>query len=61
MSVQKKILAEDDPARLVSEYTLARVYFSDRRIKEAIRILEHIIAVDRRTLAEDNYVRLVLE
>ncbi len=34
-----------DAPPAISEYELARTYLKDRQIKEAIEILEHVVAV----------------
>ncbi|KAB5511632.1 hypothetical protein GE09DRAFT_1269934 [Coniochaeta sp. 2T2.1] len=57
---RKERLAEDDDSRLASEHELASAYLDDRRINEAIEILEHVVAVER-TLAEDDHSRLASE
>ncbi|KAK3345658.1 hypothetical protein B0H65DRAFT_410493, partial [Neurospora tetraspora] len=51
-------LAEEDDSRLTSKHALASAYLSDRRIKEAIEMLEHVVTVWKRTLAEDDHSRL---
>jgi hypothetical protein len=61
VSVRKRTLAEDDHSRLASEQVLASAYLSDRRIKEATKMLEHVVALQKRTLAEDDYSRLASE
>jgi hypothetical protein len=43
-------LAEEDHSQLASEHELARAYLNDRRIKEAIEMLEHVVAAQKRTL-----------
>ncbi|KAB5581219.1 heterokaryon incompatibility protein-domain-containing protein [Coniochaeta sp. 2T2.1] len=39
---RKEHLVEEDDSRLASEHELASAYHSDRRIKEAIEMLEHV-------------------
>lgn len=52
---RKQRLPEEDPPRLVSEHTLAVAYLQDRRIKEAIDIFEHVVAIEKTLdLSEDN-------
>lgn len=45
MAVQKKTLAEMDYNRLASKYALIYAYLKNRRIKKAINILKHVMAV----------------
>jgi len=40
---------------------LQRAYLNDRRIKEAIQILEHVVAIRKKRLAEDDDERLASE
>ncbi|KAK3943174.1 hypothetical protein QBC46DRAFT_254807 [Diplogelasinospora grovesii] len=58
---RKEHLVEDDHSRLALEHALASAYLGDRRIKEAIRMLEHVVAVEKKTLAEDDDSRLASE
>lgn len=46
----KKRLQEEDHSRLASEHELVSAYLSDRRIKEAIKIFEHVVEVFQKTL-----------
>lgn len=59
MAVWKRTLAEEDHERLTSEHELARAYLADRRIQEAIELLEHVVAVESRLFDEDDPDRLV--
>lgn len=54
-------LGEKDHERLISEHKLTRAYLSGGRIKEAIKMFEHVLTVWRETLDEKDYSRLVLE
>ncbi|KAK5108449.1 hypothetical protein LTR85_004724 [Meristemomyces frigidus] len=51
-------LAEDDPDRLLSQYELAIAYWANGQIVEAVRLLEHVVAIRERVLAEDHPSRL---
>jgi KaiC/GvpD/RAD55 family RecA-like ATPase len=42
---RREHFTEDDDSRLSSEHALASAYLYDRRIKEAIKIFEHVVAV----------------
>ncbi|KAL9088207.1 MAG: hypothetical protein Q9165_006334 [Trypethelium subeluteriae] len=50
-------LAEEDPDRLASQHALAVVYRANGQIKEAIQLLEHVVAIQAR-LPEDHPDRL---
>ncbi|OBT86412.1 hypothetical protein VE02_05291 [Pseudogymnoascus sp. 03VT05] len=52
---------EDNDSRLELEHDLANAYLDDRRIKEAIEILEHVVAVRKRTLEDKDNSRLSSE
>ncbi|OBT95031.1 hypothetical protein VE01_07402 [Pseudogymnoascus verrucosus] len=51
----------DEEMRRSSEHELAKAYLDDRRIKEAIEIFEHVVAVRKRTLADEDHSRLASE
>jgi hypothetical protein len=53
---RKERLSEEDQSRLASGHALANAYLGDRRTKEAIE-LQHVVAVRKRILAEDDYSR----
>ncbi|KAJ2997857.1 hypothetical protein NUW58_g514 [Xylaria curta] len=58
----KQHLAEEDDDRLNMEHTLAIAYTDDRRIKDAIEMLEHIVAIGRKKeLAGEGLSRLAYE
>ncbi|KAI0203722.1 P-loop containing nucleoside triphosphate hydrolase protein [Astrocystis sublimbata] len=52
---------EEDPDRLYSERSLASAYLNNRQVKEATRILEHVVAIQRKSFAEENHIRLASE
>ncbi|KAH8743471.1 hypothetical protein F5883DRAFT_373110, partial [Diaporthe sp. PMI_573] len=54
-------IREEDHSRLASEQVLASAHLSDRRIKEAIKMFEHVVEVDKRTLREEDDSRLASE
>jgi tetratricopeptide (TPR) repeat protein len=51
-------LEENDPDWLVSQHMLARAYIANGRIKEAIELLEHVVAVEAVVLPESHPNRL---
>lgn len=55
------VLAEDHPDRLASQHELARVYHADGQVKKAVKLLEHVVAIQTDVLAEDHPDRLVSE
>jgi hypothetical protein len=42
---KEKMLREEDQSQLNSEHNLTSAYLDDRRIKEAIEMLEHVVKV----------------
>ena len=52
------MLAEDHPSRLASQHALARAYEANGQVKEAVELLEHVVAVREKMLAEDHPYRL---
>jgi tetratricopeptide (TPR) repeat protein len=52
-------LAQDDADRLASQHELARAYLTNGQIKEAVKLLEYIIALQAKIFAEDHPDRLV--
>ncbi|RKL32598.1 hypothetical protein BFJ72_g10541 [Fusarium proliferatum] len=57
VEVQKKVLAENDPDRLTLEHELAFAYRRDGQMKQAIELLEYVVAM-RADLAENSPSRL---
>lgn len=57
VEIRAATLDQNNPARLTSQHELASAYLSDGQIKEAIELLEDVIAM-RRALAENNPGRL---
>jgi len=52
------VLAEDHPSRLASQHELASAYQDNGQVKDAVRLLEHVVAIKERVLAEDHPSRL---
>ena len=55
---RNSILVEDHPNRLSSQHELATAYIENGQIREAERLLEHVVEISERTLAEDHPDRL---
>jgi tetratricopeptide (TPR) repeat protein len=51
-------LDEDDSDRLLSQHVLAMVYETDGQVKKAVALLEHVVAVEEKVLAEEHPDRL---
>ncbi|KAJ5494646.1 TPR repeat protein [Penicillium fimorum] len=51
-------LAEDDAERLSSQHALAQAYQSNGQVKEAVQLLERVVAIRAEVLAEDHPNRL---
>jgi tetratricopeptide (TPR) repeat protein len=51
-------LPEDDADRLLTQHVLAMAYQSNGQVKDAVRLLEHVVAIHKRALAEDHPDRL---
>jgi tetratricopeptide (TPR) repeat protein len=51
-------LDEDDTDRLRSQYELAGAYRADGQVKMAVELLEHVVAVQEKVLAEDHRFQL---
>ncbi|KAM5359226.1 hypothetical protein ACJZ2D_014653 [Fusarium nematophilum] len=54
----RRYLATPQPRCRMSQHNLARAYQADGLVKEAIKLLEHVVATQRRTLSEDHPSRL---
>src|SRR5205085_1047601 len=52
-------LDEEDSSRLASQHELARAYEADGRVKRAVELKEHVVAVKVRVLRDDHPSRLV--
>ncbi len=48
------MLTEDHPNRLSFKHELARAYLCNAQVEEAIQLLEHIVGVEKISLAEDH-------
>ncbi|KAF2825327.1 hypothetical protein CC86DRAFT_294722, partial [Ophiobolus disseminans] len=55
----REALDEDDSDRLLSQHVLAIVYGADGQVQRAVELLEHVVAVEARTLRDDHPSRLV--
>ncbi|KAI1374708.1 hypothetical protein F4677DRAFT_455383 [Hypoxylon crocopeplum] len=58
---KRRHTSQDISSQLLLEYWLAISYLSDRRIKEAIEIFEHVMAIQKKILAEEDHNRLAIE
>ncbi|KAJ3498241.1 hypothetical protein NLG97_g1281 [Lecanicillium saksenae] len=68
VAIQKETLAETHPSRLASQHKLARAYQANGQVTkaievleyvvEAIEVLEHVVAIQKETLAETHPDRL---
>jgi cytochrome c-type biogenesis protein CcmH/NrfG len=58
VAIYRRVLAEDHPDRLTTQYNLARAYQANGQVKEAVQLLEHVVAIEGRVLAEDHPDRL---
>lgn len=54
-------LPQSNIGRLTSQHELAIAYQANGQIKEAVKLLEHIVAIDSEVLAEDHPDRLLSE
>jgi hypothetical protein len=52
---------KDDPDRLASQHALGVSYWANGQIKDAVRLLEHVVKVRDDTLAETHPDRLASE
>ncbi|KAF2452243.1 P-loop containing nucleoside triphosphate hydrolase protein, partial [Lineolata rhizophorae] len=50
-------LQENDTNRLLTEHILAMAYQADGRVKQAVTLLEHVVAVQEKVLVEDHPYR----
>ena len=58
VAIRERVLAEDHPSRLGSQYELARAYKANGQVKDAVRLLENVVAIEERVLEEDHPDRL---
>ena len=59
--IEVEVPAEDHPSRLASQHELARAYQANGQVKEAVKLLDHVVIVKRKVMAEDHPSRLVSE
>jgi hypothetical protein len=52
-------LGEDNSERLLSQHMLASAYEADGQVQRAVQLLEHVVAVEARSLRDDHPSRLV--
>jgi hypothetical protein len=45
VAVQESTVAEEHPSWLASQHELARAYRANGQIKQAVELLEHVVAV----------------
>ena len=45
---------EEHPDRLASQHQLAGAYLADGQIKKAVKLLEHVVAVQKKVIAEEH-------
>ncbi|RAR09054.1 kinesin light chain 2 [Stemphylium lycopersici] len=55
---QRSQLGRDHPAQLSSQYVLATAYQADGQVHKAVRLLEHVVEVEEKTLAAEHPDRL---
>ena len=58
VAINERVLAEDHPNRLASQHSLAIAYQDNGQVKDAVRLLKHVVAIQERVLAEDHPDRL---
>jgi tetratricopeptide (TPR) repeat protein len=54
----RKSLPEDDADRLLTQHVLAMAYQANGQVRDAIRLLEQVVAIREQVLAEDHLDRL---
>ncbi|CAN9344572.1 unnamed protein product [Alternaria sp. RS040] len=57
----REVLDEDDPDRLVAQHALGASYEANGQTEDAVRLLEHVVEVRDKTLAETHPDRLASE
>jgi tetratricopeptide (TPR) repeat protein len=55
---RREELDKSDLDRLLSQHTLARAYKIDGQVQRAVKLLEHVVAVNEKVLAEEHPDRL---
>ena len=58
MEIRSRVLPDDDPAQLNSQYDLATAYNLHGQLDKALQLLEHINKIQENRLAEDHLNRL---
>ena len=52
--IQERVLGKEHQSYLASQHELARAYKANGRVKEAVRLLEHVIVVQERVLGKEH-------
>ena len=58
VSIWNRCYPDEHPSRLESQHELARAYLSNVQIKQVVELLEHVVAVEERTLDKEDPDRL---
>ncbi|KAK3940985.1 hypothetical protein QBC46DRAFT_432781 [Diplogelasinospora grovesii] len=60
-AICKRVFAEDHPSRLASQHELAGAYRANGQVKEAVALLEQVVAIRKRVFAEDEVETPILK
>ena len=50
----ERVLAEDHPSRLASQHELAGAYQAIGRVSEAVKLLEQVVAIQEKVVADQH-------